>query len=272
MDDKFHSHLKVITAGNAAVGLFARAGCWCSDHNSDGVIPFPVAALFGKPKEIEALLAVGLWAKTDTGYVMPDFLEFNPSAEEVAERRAKRAEAGAQGGTKSGAVRRSKAEANTKQMLHDPFPNASHADEANTNPDPTRPDPTPRIPISRQTDSLDTPAVVVCRALELYADAQTPGPHVVDVAKWRRGVIRNAREEHAAIISAHPDATDIELAGLMLGTKPKPATWFPNPDCATCSDGWHNLALEGQPSALVPCPIRLVEERLATVTEIRAVG
>ena len=64
LDDKFHSHTKIIAAGNAAVGLFVRAGCYCSDHSTDGLVTFPVAALLGKPREAQALCDAGLWPNT----------------------------------------------------------------------------------------------------------------------------------------------------------------------------------------------------------------
>jgi hypothetical protein len=98
LDDKFHSHSKVVAAGNAAVGLFVRCGAWTADQQRDGFIPEAIAALYGTKREIAALVDVRLWAKVDGGYYMPDYLEYNFSAEEVEERRGKRAEAGRMGG------------------------------------------------------------------------------------------------------------------------------------------------------------------------------
>ena len=88
LDDKSHSHPKVITAGNAAWGLYARCGAWCADQLTDGKIPKNVAKIFGKPSEVRALLAAGLWAEDGAFYVMPDYLEYNPSRQRVEGDRA----------------------------------------------------------------------------------------------------------------------------------------------------------------------------------------
>ena len=83
LDDKSHSPPKVITAGNAAWGLYARCGAWCADQLTDGKIPKNVAKIFGKPSEVRALLAAGLWAEDGAFYVMPDYLEYNPSRQQI---------------------------------------------------------------------------------------------------------------------------------------------------------------------------------------------
>jgi hypothetical protein len=38
LDDKFHSDPKILAAGNAAVGLYARSIAYCADHLTDGVV------------------------------------------------------------------------------------------------------------------------------------------------------------------------------------------------------------------------------------------
>jgi hypothetical protein len=95
LDDQFHSHPKVLTAGNAAVGLYCRLGTWIADKLTDGFIPAGVARSMGSPRELKALLtppAPGMGALlvvVDGGYQMPDYLEYNPTREKVlAEREA----------------------------------------------------------------------------------------------------------------------------------------------------------------------------------------
>lgn len=138
IDDKFHSHPKVLTAGNSAVGLYVRCGSWVSDQLTDGFVPEQVARMYGTVKEIKALIDAGLWRRTVGGYTINDFLEYNPSAEEVKATRATRAEAGRAGGKRSGEARRSKAEANS-EALASGLLEANR--EAKTNPVPSRPDP-----------------------------------------------------------------------------------------------------------------------------------
>lgn len=98
VDDKFHSHPKTLMAGNAAVGLFVRLGSWSGEHGTNGVIPKAVALSFGGKREVQSLVSAGLLDPTDDGWVIHDFLDYNPSAEKVADVRSKRAAAGAQGG------------------------------------------------------------------------------------------------------------------------------------------------------------------------------
>lgn len=88
VDDKSHSHPKVLVAGNAAWGLYVRCGAWCADQLTDGKIPKNVAKLFGKPSECRALVAAGLWTENGEFYVIPDYLEFNPSRQRVEGERA----------------------------------------------------------------------------------------------------------------------------------------------------------------------------------------
>jgi hypothetical protein len=83
LDDKFHGNPKVMAAGNAAVGLWIRCATYCADHLTDGKVPKNLAKTYGKLVEIRALLDAGMWVETDTHYVMPDYLDYNPSRQRV---------------------------------------------------------------------------------------------------------------------------------------------------------------------------------------------
>lgn len=47
-DDKLHSHMKTITAGTHAMGLWILAGSWVADEMSDGFVPEGIAIRFSK--------------------------------------------------------------------------------------------------------------------------------------------------------------------------------------------------------------------------------
>lgn len=83
LDDKFHGNPKILMAGNAAVGLYVRCGTYCADQLTDGKVPKNLAKTYGNLSEIRALLKVGLWVETEDDYVMPDYLDFNPSRQAV---------------------------------------------------------------------------------------------------------------------------------------------------------------------------------------------
>lgn len=92
LDDGFADHPKVVRAGNAAVGLWVRCGTSASRYLTDGHIDPDVARTYGRPREIERLLDSRLWVENGDGFLMPDYLEYNPSAEQVRAQRAAAAE------------------------------------------------------------------------------------------------------------------------------------------------------------------------------------
>lgn len=49
LDDQFWSNPKVVAAENDAAGVFARALCYASAHNTDGFVPDAIAALITDP-------------------------------------------------------------------------------------------------------------------------------------------------------------------------------------------------------------------------------
>jgi len=101
LDDSFHSHPKVIAAGNEAIGLFVRCGTYAAEHLTDGFIPEHVAVLYGgsqvrsrgdaadgKAEALaETLVRTKLWRRTRGGWRMPDYLDYNPSKEAVDKER-----------------------------------------------------------------------------------------------------------------------------------------------------------------------------------------
>lgn len=92
VEDSFHQHPKVLKAGNAAVGLWVRCGTWSSQYLTDGFIPANIAATYGRPREIRQLVTARLWSEQDGGFLMTDYLDYNPSAAEVKLRRKEDAE------------------------------------------------------------------------------------------------------------------------------------------------------------------------------------
>lgn len=92
LDDKFHSNPKIMAAGNEATGLYVRCGSYAAEHLTDGYIPEQIAAVYGTEASIETLVRTKLWRRRRGGYVMRDFLDFNPSKEAVDKERKQAAE------------------------------------------------------------------------------------------------------------------------------------------------------------------------------------
>jgi len=112
LEDDFYLHPKVSSAGNAATGLWVRCGTYSAHYLTDGHIPTPIARQLGTRNEIAALLDTGLWAANGDGFVIPDFLEYQPCRTDVEAERARisaiRAEAGRRGGIASGIAKQTK--------------------------------------------------------------------------------------------------------------------------------------------------------------------
>lgn len=93
VDDSLDFHPKVIAAGNAAMGLWVRAGAYCARQLTEGFLERSmVQTLGGKPKDAAALVAAGLWEPVDGGYQFHEWEERNPTKERVLADRAAAAE------------------------------------------------------------------------------------------------------------------------------------------------------------------------------------
>jgi hypothetical protein len=88
LDDNFYDHPKVVAAGNAAIGLWVRCGTYSANKLLDGKIPAKNVREMGRPREIEALLDAAMWIQNGTGFLIPDYLEYNPSKDQVEAERA----------------------------------------------------------------------------------------------------------------------------------------------------------------------------------------
>lgn len=92
VDDGFHCHPKVLTAGNEAVGLYVRCGSYAAQQLTDGYIPEDIAMLYGSRELADALVRTRLWRRVRGGWRMPDYLDYNYSREQVLAERSNAAE------------------------------------------------------------------------------------------------------------------------------------------------------------------------------------
>lgn len=90
LDDGFWSNPKVERVGNEAAGAYARCLSYCGDHETDGTISPNAARYIATAKVWAKLEAEGLVESLNgTGYLIPDYLEFNPSKAKLEEKRRK---------------------------------------------------------------------------------------------------------------------------------------------------------------------------------------
>lgn len=88
VDDTLAFHTKTVLAGNAALGLWVRAGSWSMATLSDGFIPDPIADQLGTTAQARKLVEVGLWERLPTGYAFHQWDQRQPSKQQVHNDRA----------------------------------------------------------------------------------------------------------------------------------------------------------------------------------------
>lgn len=101
VDDQLAFHRKTLRAGNAAMGLWVRAGSWLSGQNRDdapGVITYAELRTMGTAAEIRKLIDAG--GPGEAGFLEPvkhhgekacrfhDWAEFQPISEHISDKRA----------------------------------------------------------------------------------------------------------------------------------------------------------------------------------------
>lgn len=88
VDDGFYDHPKLEGVDLAAIGLWVRAGSYCSRHLTDGHLSDTrVVALGGSEALAAQLVDAGLWLETDDGYVFHDWLVYQKSRAEITAHR-----------------------------------------------------------------------------------------------------------------------------------------------------------------------------------------
>ncbi len=105
LDDQFFFNRKIIKAGRDARDLYLASLAYCAGQLTDGFVPaealplLHVMAGIANDKQIASkLLSTGLWEASDNGYIVHDYLKYNPTKEQVEITREARAEAGSRGG------------------------------------------------------------------------------------------------------------------------------------------------------------------------------
>lgn len=110
-------HPKIEGLSDGAFRLLVTAWCWCSRNLTDGFIPDASWSKRGTARSRQKLVEVGLVEVVSGGVRMHDYTEHQRTADEVADLRSKRADAGRKGGQTTAAKRVASARANAKQVL-----------------------------------------------------------------------------------------------------------------------------------------------------------
>lgn len=87
VDDGFWSHPKTACLSDAAVALWLRAGAYCCQHLTDGVVKAPALRLLGGKASAQDLVDVGLWHELEDGWEFHDWADYQETSETVKKRR-----------------------------------------------------------------------------------------------------------------------------------------------------------------------------------------
>lgn len=189
LDDAFHTNHKAVLAGVDGRALYIAGLCWCARNLTDGYIDkraLPtVAALAGvEPSIADTISAVdvALWVDHGARYHVPDYLDFNPSRQQVIAER----EAAAERKRRSRATSRRDTNGTdaVTSPASSPSPTTTSVLSSSGN---SRPNPQP-------VDD-DIPVATWQRYAQLKLERQKPGT-VTNESSWRRTTSKNARTEH----------------------------------------------------------------------------
>lgn len=101
MDDMVPENPKFVDLSDRAYRIHWDAICYCNRRLTDGHIRRgALRALGATPRYVAELIDAGLWEPSPNGtggYMIHDYLDYQPSKTEVEERRKKRSDAGAKG-------------------------------------------------------------------------------------------------------------------------------------------------------------------------------
>jgi hypothetical protein len=150
VDDDLAFHRKVVAAGNAAMGLWVRAGSWSAQHLTDGFVPDHILTLIGTPPQRKKLIEVRLWIAVSGGIKFHEWNESGrqPTSKAVRIEREKAAERQrAWRAAKTGRYTENPGEPQVNDPGHGVSHSVSHGVSHGVTPPlvtpaPTRPDPT----------------------------------------------------------------------------------------------------------------------------------
>ena len=88
MDDSFYDHPKLSSlCSDSSRWAFVKSAGYCARHLTDGRVPS--TELHGGKAVHNELIASGLWHPIEGGILVHDYLDWNPTADEVRSQREK---------------------------------------------------------------------------------------------------------------------------------------------------------------------------------------
>lgn len=103
LTEDFPQHPKIVAAGEWAELIHIHALIYCNRFLTDGFVPTEVVPTLTRIRShvepsVKALIKLGIWMPVEGGFVIHDFLEYQPSKAKVLAERKRKASAGQAGG------------------------------------------------------------------------------------------------------------------------------------------------------------------------------
>jgi len=302
LDVEFATDPKILAAGPLAAYLFVCSLAYCKRSDKAGEIhaeQLRVLALGlpGSPrKHADALVRVGLWAETPTGWVVVSWLNHNLSPDQLDERKS---------------AAKAKSELGNHRRHHEQK-GVRVSDCLLCYPDDGSPQGTSNVP----TGNVNSPEVKgegregrvegreekgrqapgtshgelnprptnpAAAALMIFLDHKVATVQPSNESGYRATVGAALKDEHrdalGAYLTRRPHATAVELAAHVLGvpgisvaqSEPK-RDWYADPACEHGDgDGIANTAPEGAPAVYGPCDCRRTEPYLEPLATVHAI-
>lgn len=133
IDDAMPRHPKFVEAGPLAGWLFVSALCYANQYTTDGFISETVIPVLTSIPDVDAevqrLIRARLFERVDGGYLIHDYLEFQPSADKIKSSREQ--------------ARDRMSRTRSQEVLKKFARTSDEVREKFTDPNPTQPNPTP---------------------------------------------------------------------------------------------------------------------------------
>ena len=234
IDDQFARHPKVLKAGPLASWLHVAALCHSASYLTDGFIDadtLPMLAAVPKPADLaRKLVAVGLWEATEGGWLIHDYLEWNPSSEQVkADReaaRVRKARSRQRGTDATTADQQGRRMSRRDMPVTDGVTDAGVRGESPATP--THAHPIPSSDTSAAAANPRSRPDVLAAAAALIAERQ--GLHERAATKdnpqrWLdasvRGIANDHQQQAFDLLRQYPDTTAEQLADMLTDPAPR---------------------------------------------------
>lgn len=160
LDDAVYDHPKLAEVDEPAARLlWVWSLCWSNRFGTNGFLPIKSMRNLGRTAGVAdldnaaaELVEARLWIPVEGGWQIHDFLDYNPSAEKVADISAKRSAAGQRGGKRSGETR-----SKTSDFASPPR-EANRGRLPKQNRSPSRPVPSPVTDVSSSSGTAREPS------------------------------------------------------------------------------------------------------------------